>query len=252
MLVSYEWLKDHINDPDLIILDTRPTIAYSYGHLENSISLTIESVITIDQYGSNLVADSKKIAKTLGNMGINETKTLVVVGEYMDPSHARIAWTLQYLGHKKINFLTESFGDLQRKGVKFTRKPFNFPPTNFMPTIDDDLRIKAEILNENLENVTLLDARSPQEFIHGHLPHSILLPFTDGIGKNGELFLPKEELEKLFEEKNIAKDKEIVCYCMHGHRASSLFYQLKIAGFEQIKLYDGSFIEWYGRGFPLE
>ena len=86
-----------------------------------------------------------------------------------------------------------------------------------------------------------------------HLPHSILFPFTDGIGKNGELFSWVRRIRKTsLPKKSIIKDKEIVCYCMHGHRASSLFYQLKIAGFEQIKLYDGSFIEWYGRGFPLE
>jgi thiosulfate/3-mercaptopyruvate sulfurtransferase len=41
---------------------------------------------------------------------------------------------------------------------------------------------------------------------------------------------------------NISKDSEIVCYCMHGHRASSLFVQLFIAGYDKVKLYDGSFV----------
>jgi len=39
---------------------------------------------------------------------------------------------------------------------------------------------------------------------------------------------------------------------LHGHRASNLFLQLKIAGFEKVKLYDGSFAEWHGKGFALE
>ncbi|MEM4250163.1 MAG: rhodanese-like domain-containing protein [Candidatus Nitrosotenuis sp.] len=44
----------------------------------------------------------------------------------------------------------------------------------------------------------------------------------------------------------------MICYCMHGHRASSLFYQLKIAGFEQVRLYDGSFTDWCSRRLAFE
>jgi thiosulfate/3-mercaptopyruvate sulfurtransferase len=62
----------------------------------------------------------------------------------------------------------------------------------------------------------------------------------------------KISLEMLFSKNQISKDKEIVCYCLHGHRASNLFLQLKIAGFEKVKLYDGSFAEWNGKGFALE
>jgi thiosulfate/3-mercaptopyruvate sulfurtransferase len=39
---------------------------------------------------------------------------------------------------------------------------------------------------------------------------------------------------------------------MHGHRASSLFYQAKLAGFDKVRLYDGSFIDWYFKKLPLE
>jgi len=79
-----------------------------------------------------------------------------------------------------------------------------------------------------------------------------LIPFTEGIGYNGKLFRDKESLETLFLQNQISKDKEIVCYCMHGHQASSLFLQLKIAGFDKVKLYDGSFVEWHGKQLPLE
>ncbi len=86
----------------------------------------------------------------------------------------------------------------------------------------------------------------------GHIPNSKLIPFTDGISYDGRLFQTREFLENLFSQNNILKENEIVCYCMHGHRASSLFLQLMIAGYQKIKLYDGSFVDWYGRRFPLE
>jgi thiosulfate/3-mercaptopyruvate sulfurtransferase len=114
-----------------------------------------------------------------------------------------------------------------------------------------EIRIESDDLNDSLGKVTIVDARSPQEYFGGHIPGSILSPFTDGLGQNGFLFDTKESLESLYAEK-IPKGKEIVCYCMHGHRASSLFYQLKIAGYENVRLYDGSFIDWYSKRLPLE
>lgn len=39
---------------------------------------------------------------------------------------------------------------------------------------------------------------------------------------------------------------------MCGNMASSLFLQLMIAGYQNIALYDGSFVDWYGRRFSLE
>ena len=63
MLVSVNWLTDHLSDPNIIILDTRPKTMFLYGHISKSQSLTIDQVIQFDQYGSNLVADEKIITE---------------------------------------------------------------------------------------------------------------------------------------------------------------------------------------------
>jgi thiosulfate/3-mercaptopyruvate sulfurtransferase len=49
-------------------------------------------------------------------------------------------------------------------------------------------------------------------------------------------------MEKFFEQK-IPKDKEVVCYCVLGHRVAYVFTQLKIAGYDNVRLYDGSFAD---------
>ena len=35
MLVSIDWLKDHLSDSDIVILDTRPKTMFLYGHSQN-------------------------------------------------------------------------------------------------------------------------------------------------------------------------------------------------------------------------
>jgi len=252
MLVSTKWLKNNLSNQNLVILDTRPKTMFLYGHLPNSQSLTIEKVIKLDKYGSNLVGNESSLSSLFGSLGIDNTKTVLITGDSMDPSAARIAWTLLYLGHEDILLLDANVSELQEKGFEFTRKLFTPQPLSFTPKVTSEIRIESEYLHKNLDNFELLDARTPQEFMMGHLPKSKLIPFTDGISNTGNLFQSKDFLENIFSKNNISKDSEIVCYCMHGHRASSLFIQLLIAGYEKVKLYDGSFVEWHGRDFPLE
>jgi len=252
MLVSVNWLKEHLSDPNLVILDTRPKTMFVYGHLPKAQSLSVEKVIQFDNFGSNLVIEQEKIIELFSKLGINENKTVIVTGDSMDPSIARIAWTLLYFGHEKTFLLDANVSDLKKHGFELTRQTSSIQPTVFSSKINSEIRIESNFLKDNLNNFIILDARSPQEFMSGHLPQSKLIPFTEGIGHDGKLFRDKESLEILFSNNEISKDKEIVCYCIHGHRASSLFLQLKIAGFEKIKLYDGSFVEWHGKGFPLE
>lgn len=251
MLASHIWLKEHLGDPNLVILDTRPKVAYMYGHIQNSISLTVEQVITVSPHGAHLVPDEKFCSEIFGSIGIDDAKTVIVAGESMDPSVARIAWTLDYLGHPDTKMLDVGIGAWQNLGFPMTRAQKKLPATKFAPKMKPEIRIESDDLNDSLGKVTIVDARSPQEYFGGHIPGSILSPFTDGLGQNGFLFDTKESLESLYAEK-IPKGKEIVCYCMHGHRASSLFYQLKIAGYENVKLYDGSFVDWYSKRLPLE
>lgn len=252
MLVSSVWLKEHLDDPNLVVLDTRPRVAYMYGHIPNSISLSVDQLIQVNEHGAHLAPDVQSAAHLLGGLGIDQTKTLVVAGETMDPSVARVAWTLQYLGHQNTMILDIGISTWQSLGNSISRAQKKLPPTQFVPQIQPNLRIDAAELKDLVGKVTILDARTPQEYFGGHIPSSILIPFTDGLGQGGFLFDKKESLSSLFAEKQVSGDKEIICYCMHGHRASALFYQLKLAGFERVRLYDGSFIDWHSKRLALE
>ncbi|MGI0003752.1 MAG: sulfurtransferase, partial [Candidatus Nitrosotenuis sp.] len=235
-----------------VILDTRPKVAYLYGHIPNSILLAVDQFIQISEHGAHLAPDEKSAAKLLGEIGIDDTKTVVVCGESMDPSPMRIAWTLEYLGCQNVRMLDIGISTWQSLGNQMSRAQKRLLPTQFVPKLQPKIRIESGELEGLIGKATILDARTPQEYFGGHIPSSVLIPFTDGLGQSGSLFDTKESLTALFSQKQIPTDKEIVCYCMHGHRASSLFYQLKIAGFERVRLYDGSFIDWYSKRLALE
>jgi thiosulfate/3-mercaptopyruvate sulfurtransferase len=251
LIVSHQWLAEHYNDADLIILDSRGSIAYSYGHIPNSQPLGVEKVVKTDQYGAHLVIESEQATTLFNSLGIDDSKTVVICGEYLDPSAARISWTLLYFGHDKTKILDIGMRVWQKKGLPITRDIPKLTTTHFVPKVNSLIRIEAEELYKKIDTAIIIDARSPQEFMAGRIPNAILLPFTDGMGEGDLLFKEKDELTKIFSQLQIPKDKELVCYCAHGYRAANVFTQLQMVGYENVKLYDGSFADWVGRKLPL-
>ena len=59
---------------DVVILDSRPRTAYLYGHMQRSQPLTIDRIVQLDRYGSNLAPGAADVAKVFGGLGIDETQ----------------------------------------------------------------------------------------------------------------------------------------------------------------------------------
>jgi thiosulfate/3-mercaptopyruvate sulfurtransferase len=101
-------------------------------------------------------------------------------------------------------------------------------------------------------NVVIVDARTPQEHIQARIPGSILNNWENGLGDYGKMIKDKEILKNEFSEKGITPDKEIICYCHSGMRASHTYLQFKHAGFPNVRLYDGSMIDWMQQRKSIE
>ncbi|MFM7797079.1 MAG: sulfurtransferase, partial [Candidatus Nitrosotenuis sp.] len=199
--MTYSWLLEHLDDQNTVIIDTRPKISYSYGHIPNSISLTVEQIIEISSTGAHFAPNPEKASLQLGELGIDNEQIVVVCGDLMDPSVFRVAWTLQYLGQKNTKILNLSIGSWHGMGLNMTRVQKNSPITKFIPNVQNSIRIESEELFQLIDDLIILDARTPQEYFAGHIPRSILFPFTDGIGQDGMLLETKESLENLFVQK---------------------------------------------------
>ena len=86
----------------------------------------------------------------------------------------------------------------------------------------------------------------------GRLHGAVWIEWYDFMDLTGQtpLFRPKEEIIRICEKKRIYPDSEIIIYCFKGSRASNTYVALKGAGFENLRIYYGSWNEW-SRDFSL-
>ena len=105
----------------------------------------------------------------------------------------------------------------------------------------------------------LVDVRSPREFSGellapenlpqegaqrgGHVPGAVNIPWDSFYNADGTV-KSAEEIRNIVGRSGVTGDKEVVTYCTGGIRSSWLLFTLKLAGFEKIKNYAGSWMEW--------
>ncbi|HEX7208835.1 MAG TPA: sulfurtransferase [Nitrososphaeraceae archaeon] len=257
IIVGSKWLASHLDDLNLVIIDTRDNITYRFRHIKNARPLGIERIISVADNGANLVVDGSIAERIFTELGIDDSKTVIVYGEYGDPSAARVVWTLMYHGHPNVKLLDIGFRQWHKAGLPTTRQiPTQKPSTSlFKSKINCTIRADAEIIKakQSDPNVIIVDARTAQEHFQARIPGSILHNWEEGLDDDdsGRVIRYKDELQKDFEQRGITKDKEIICYCHSGTRASHKYLQLKEAGFNNVRMYDGSIIDWAQRHNPL-
>lgn len=258
MTIDSSWLTSHLDDENLIIIDSRGIMPFRFSHIKNAIPMGVENVISINENGSYMVIAPQVAEQIFTELGIDDTKVVVVYGEYPDPSLARIVWTLIYFGHKNVKILDIGFENWLQSGYPITKdfKSMNagtISDIGFVARIQATEKADAQFINEvkDKPETIIIDTRTPQEHFQARIPGSILHNYEEGIGETGKMIKDVEMLKQDFKKIGITQDKQIICYCHSGIRAAHTYLQLKQAGFVNVRLYDGSIVDWAKRKYPL-
>lgn len=255
ILVSAEWLVHHLDDKDIRIFDMRSPLEYASGHLPNAVLITYEKIIDFDPNRPYLdVASKERIEELLSEKAVSNDKTIVIYGDRGGASAAKLFWILEMYG-ATVRILNMSYSAWRSKGYPVTTVTFKPEPTKFSAASQGkDFRVSSDYVASKMgnSNIVLIDTRSPEEYEGyvasgprpGRIPGSMNIPWSEAVDGMEKIFKSREELAKLFESRGITKDKEIVCYCQVGERASHTFLALRMAGYPNVKIYDRSFSEW--------
>ena len=161
---------------------------------------------------------------------------------------ARGVWMLMYLSHPNVVMLDGGMKKWRQDNMTIETSLNRFKPSKFIGKIDPSIISGFEKIHDNLDNLSILDARSEGEYNgtiiraaqQGHIPNSINIDWNLNLKEDGS-FKDDSELSKLYD---FPKNSKIVTYCQGAYRAANTFLVLKKIGFENVQVYLGSWGEW--------
>ena len=261
-IVSVTWLKENIDNPNLVILDASMPKA---GQTEDSLTdEMIEGARFMDlknrwaQAGSvfpNTMLKADKFEGVARQSGINNDSILIVYDEHGIYSSARAWYLFKAMGHQNIAVLDGGLPAWSAENLPSQAKDsYQGEPGNFTSTFSASFfKNYPEVLAQlNDPTKLVLDARANDRFLglkaeprpglrSGHIPNSKNLPFGD-LENKGRM-KSKEELEALFSAV-VKDDQELIFSCGSGITACVLALGAEITGRNNISVYDGSWTEW--------
>jgi len=257
MIISTTNLNSIINNSDILIIDTRSFKEYSEGHIPGAVNLDLFAFHWIDTSKEGIENFNRQTEILFSFTGITQEKKIIFYDQVSGMSAARGVWMLMYFSHPDVSILDGGMKKWRLENLPLETKSNGFTPAKFSGKINQKLLSGFEYLSDNLNHLNILDARSTGEFNGsiiraaqaGHIPHAINIDWNLNLNEDGT-FKNNEELSKLY---NIPKNSEVVTYCQGAYRAANTFLVLKKLGFENVRVYLGSWGEWGNKSdLPVE
>jgi thiosulfate/3-mercaptopyruvate sulfurtransferase len=253
LVVPAEQLQTMLGERKLLVVDTRPFASYSKSHIPGSVNIDLMQFHWIDTSRGGIDQFNKQMRILLSNIGVSHDKFVVFYDDVSGPSAARGVWLLLYFSHEKVAMLDGGFNEWNALRFKTETKTNPFVHTAFRgkpnPKILADFRRISS--KKKSEKRIVIDARSAGEFDGsimraaraGHIPDAINIDWNENLRQDA--FKSANELSNLY--RRIPRDAEIITYCQGGYRAANTFVVLKLLGYENVKMYLGSWGEWGNR-----
>ncbi|MFX0097023.1 MAG: sulfurtransferase [Candidatus Hodarchaeota archaeon] len=265
--VSTDWLEEHLEDKNLMILDTQPNIHdYIQEHIPGAIYMN-EGLLRVSFKGKpGYYVPPKAIGPIFNRLGLKPDLPVVVYtgtgpfkgwGDGLEQT--MVAYSLVRFGHDNVYVLDGGIDKWKEEGKQLTKVFPEVEESNFPVTVRSDYYIEYERFKEekDREDVMVLDNRPARVYEGivegsqlwiktGHIPGAISLPWpilmTD---RNSRLLKPEDEIKSILRDRGVTPEKTIIATCGTGREATNQFILYKwYLGYPKVKIYEGGFTEW--------
>lgn len=274
-LVSTEWLAQHLDDPEVGIIDAswylpaqnRDAAAeYGQAHIPGAVYFDIDEISDTSSDLPHMIPSAEGFAAKVGALGLGNGFRIVAYDSGSMMASCRAWWMFRLFGYDDVAVLSGGFAKWRRENRPVESGEVTPVPRTLTVRFRPELVRSLDQMQENLRSkaAQVLDARSRGRFDGtepetrpglrgGHIPGSTCLHYPKLIDPETGEFLPAGELETAFEDCGVDLDRPAVGTCGSGVSACVLALGLHLLGHEDYAVYDGSWTEWSGRSdTPVE
>ena len=271
VLVSTDWVADHLHDPSVRVVESDEDILlYDVGHIPGAIKVDWQNELQ-NQVIRDYV-DKDAFGKLVGSKGIGNDHTIVFYGDRNNWWACYALWVFKMYGHRDCRIMNGGRQKWIDEGRELTTERPTHAATTYTAS-GPDLSIRAfreEVMSHARARKPLIDVRSPGEYsgelTHmadypqegalrgGHVPGAANIPWGQAVAPDGT-FKSAGELRELYEGKaGLKSGDDVIAYCRIGERSSHTWFVLTyLLGYPKVRNYDGSWTEWGNMvGVPIE
>lgn len=265
-LVTTAWLGDHLNAPDVRVVDAswHPPQSgrngyeeYQSAHVPGAAFFDIEDIRDLDSDLPHMLPSAEKFSSRVRRMGLGDGNRIIVYDGAGCLSAARVWWMFRVFGHHDVAVLDGGFPKWRTEGRPVEDLPPHPRERHFTARLNTlmvrDLKQMKANVSSGREQV--LDARSAGRFAGtepeprpglagGHIPGSTSIPYTALLDPAAQTFLSARSLKEILRGHGIDLDRPIVTTCGSGVTAAIVSLALHVVGCGNTALYDGSWTEW--------
>ena len=275
-LVDAAWLQDHLDDPELRILDCT---VYLPNYFEESAQEKVNIVPGLQDYNRShipgsvfvdLVGDltdksnkrfmfpmpsADQFASVMSRLGVGEGTRVVLYDRMVNIWAARVWWMLRAFGFSNAAILDGGWAKWTAEGRPSSSAPTTYPPAKFMARLRPERIATKEEVRAAIddESTCLVNALDPEEFSGrgpvrygrpGHIPTSVNVSFLGILNSETNAYLPLDDIRAQFVSAGVLGKERIITYCGGGIAACSDAFLLTLLGAKNVAVYDGSMTEW--------
>jgi len=272
VLVSTDWVKEHLGDPGIKIVEIDvDTQAYAAGHIPGAVGWNWQTQLQ-DPLRRDILGQAE-FERLAGESGISPGDTVVLYGDNNNWFAAYGFWLFKIYGHPDVRLMDGGRVKwLNEEGKELTAEPTRVEPASYRARGEHrELRARLADVFAVLENDdhNLVDVRSVDEFTGkiiappglpetaqraGHIPGAANVPWSTAVAPDAT-FKPADELRAIYlNGAGVDPARPTIAYCRIGERSSHTWFVLKyLLGLDDVRNYDGSWTE-YGNliGVPIE
>lgn len=267
--VEIEWLAQHRGDPRLHAVDTRSVphggvVAMPSGR-EQYLAGHVPGAVHID-YAEDLsdpatpyaarVAPPELFARVMAEHGIGDDTIVLAYDAGTIPFAARLVWMLRYYGHDEAYVLAGGFPAWVAAGYPVKTDVPVVVPATFTPRAHPELRASRD------EVLAIAQGRSAAQLVETQRDQTYAQRDRDIAGAirlsgnqlledaRGGRVADRATLDRLVRDAGLHPHARTVVSCGSGVSASGAWLALREAGFDNVAVYDGSWLEWEHDALP--
>ena len=255
LIVDTAWLEEHVDDSDVQLIDARDT-GFEESRIPGAIQLRPGELSTSIDGVSSQIKPPTTAQPVLRKAGLRNDTVAVVYGARQEYDPSRVVWSLSYYRHGDVRYLDGGYAAWIDAGGELETDPASAEPSEYtIAGVDEALRVTGAWVLEQLGDapylapaIQLVDARSQGEYARGRIPSARSVGWMRNLSRG--FLLPESDLEALYD--GFDPTVTTVAYCVSGWRGSFAWLTLTALGYQDVRLYDGSWNEWGSGAFPVE